>query len=647
MPTLFLAAAAVLLARLFWRRIDPRMASLWTATVLGAFVVLSTEVLSAIHELTRAGVGAAWASLATALAIATVRWTAAGPELPPVRRSFARSLGEMSIGELIVAATATIAVLVLATALISPPNTWDALDYHLPRVVMWIQDRSVDLFPTADFARLISPPWAEYTMLHLDLLYGGDRLVNLVQATSAVGSALAVSVLAEDMGASPRAQAFAALVAIAVPEGVLEASGAMNAYAASFWIVTSAVFMLRFARSPTIANTIGVGTTVGLALLTKGTSFIILPPVLMALVWSGTTDVRKTLPARLPLIAVVILAINGAHWLREYHFTGSPLGLPFPDGGARLRFADDRVSVTGTISTFLRNLSLHFSTHSQKINDTIERTVRTLIRALGANPDDPANTWLETNFFDGYKMPPPGADRIEVFAGNPLHVLLAFVVVALVIADRKGRYSRPTKLLALGVSASFILFCAMLRWQVWGVRLELPVFIVGAAVIGAVLTPRLSPRILGACACVLFLVALNCALRNGLRALAPWSAHSILRTPRAIQYFSDHHEDVADRWIAAAERIRTSKCDSVGFDEAEGALYDYPLLALIGADTMERHVRYVGVANRSARLIGPTAEPPCLVACLGCEKDAERARPYTERFGSGEPFGGIVLFGDR
>ncbi len=648
MPILFLAAATVLLARLLWMRIDLRMALLWTATALGTFVVLSTEVLSALDELTRLGVAIAWASLAALLAVVTVRWAKAGPTLPRVSREEARRfLRQMGIEDLLVAATATIAVLVLTTALVSPPNTWDALDYHLPRMVMWIQNRSVGLFPTADFARLISPPWAEYTMLHLDLLYGGDRLVNLVQVASAVGSAIAVSVLARDLGATSRGQALASFVAITVPEGILEASGAMNAYAASFWIVTSAVFMLRFARSPSAADALGVGLTVGLALLTKGTSFVFLPPLLLSLWWAGTTDARRALVTHLPLIAVVILAINGPHWMREYRFTGSPLGLPLPEGGARLRFADDHFSIAGTISTFLRDLSLHFSTHSQRYNDAIERAVRGLVRAFGADPDDRANTWLETRYFNGYKMPPPGSDRDEVFAGNPLHVILAFVVLALLTFDRRRRYSRPTKIFALGITASFVLFCAMIRWQVWGVRLELPIFIVGAAIIGTVLSPRLSPRLLGACASVIFLFALNYAFRNGLRGLAPWSAHSILRTPRVVQYFSDSHADVADQWIGAEERIRASKCDSVGLDEAEGALYDYPLLALIGADRLERRVRYVGVANRSARFIDASAAPPCLVACLGCDGDADRAKPYADRFGTGESFGDIVLFGDR
>jgi hypothetical protein len=68
------------------------------------------------------------------------------------------------------------------TALLAPPNTWDAMSYHLPKVVLWATNRSVQIFPTADNSQILFTTWAEFAMRHHYLLRGGDRLVNLIES---------------------------------------------------------------------------------------------------------------------------------------------------------------------------------------------------------------------------------------------------------------------------------------------------------------------------------------------------------------------------------------------------------------------------------------------------------------------------------
>jgi len=86
------------------------------------------------------------------------------------------------------------------TAVISPPNVWNAMEYHLPRITMWMSNRGVDFFPTPDYAQLIWGPWAEYAMMHMHLLWGGDRFVNLVEFFSLLGSVIGVSLIAKMLG---------------------------------------------------------------------------------------------------------------------------------------------------------------------------------------------------------------------------------------------------------------------------------------------------------------------------------------------------------------------------------------------------------------------------------------------------------------
>jgi hypothetical protein len=69
-------------------------------------------------------------------------------------------------------------------------------------------------------------PWAEFAMLHLYLMWGGDRLVNLVEFASLVGKTVGVSSIATTFGASRFIQIITAIISATIPEGVLEASGA-------------------------------------------------------------------------------------------------------------------------------------------------------------------------------------------------------------------------------------------------------------------------------------------------------------------------------------------------------------------------------------------------------------------------------------
>jgi hypothetical protein len=58
------------------------------------------------------------------------------------------------------------------------------MSYHLARVAHWGQNHTVAFYPTHIVRQLYQPPWAEYAMLHLYILAGGDRLANLVQCGS-------------------------------------------------------------------------------------------------------------------------------------------------------------------------------------------------------------------------------------------------------------------------------------------------------------------------------------------------------------------------------------------------------------------------------------------------------------------------------
>jgi hypothetical protein len=181
-------------AALLWRRGRSVRDAVLAAAADGAFwLVLGTELLSLGHGIGRVGVALWWAIPAVALAYAHLTLRASRPSPPS-------PLPPALLDRALLAAVLGLLGWAFVQAVLAPPNNVDALSYHLPRQVYWLQQGSVAHYPTSVLRALTMPPLAEYAGLHLAALSGGDRWHNLVQWTAMVGTLVAVTGLARLLG---------------------------------------------------------------------------------------------------------------------------------------------------------------------------------------------------------------------------------------------------------------------------------------------------------------------------------------------------------------------------------------------------------------------------------------------------------------
>ena len=605
----------------------------------GFSIVLITESLSFWAGLSRAGLSLAWTVVILLWLVLWMKHRRLGQLPADTTLSFSRDGLAMGL----LGASAILALLVGVVALLSPPNTYDAMVYHLPRVVMWAINRTVEFYPTHVYQQLFMPPWAEYAMLHTFILSGGDHFVNLVQWLALLGSAAAVSAIASSLGAGVKGQAYAVVACVTIPQGILEGSGAKNDYVTALWLALFTLLVLRFREQPTWTVTIGMSAALGLALLTKGTSYLFAPAVGAPILLAARRDVRGLLLWRAPVLIAVILIILGPHYARNLQFSGSPLGSfdsflgTTGDWNGVYRFSNDALSPTTTASNVLRNISLHIATPDDVLNQRLQGWVEAALAAIGADPNDPASTWYGTVF------QLPRVSKHESVQGNGMHLMLlvgAFGYVFWPRVSHANSNRRTWKLYAMGLLAAFLVFCTLLRWQPFHTRLHLPLFVLGSALIGVCLE-RVRPACLtSSMAILLLMLATPQAVENRTRALL--YDQSILNKSRTSMYFADLPAGEASD-SAAAAAVRNDGCQTIGIDSSLREPV-YPLLVMLLNGQAGRKIHFVGVENRSAEL-GDRLQSltPCAIICTGCATEPERWKQYESPGARASFFGDTVL----
>ena len=119
------------------------------------------------------------------------------------------------------------------------------MDYHMPRVLYWIQNRTVEFYPTHLLSQNRMGPGADYAVMHLQLLSGSDHLANFVQWYAMIGCMVASTFLCSRFGLGRTAALCSALFIATIPMGILEASSTYVDYVLAFWIMSFACFTAR------------------------------------------------------------------------------------------------------------------------------------------------------------------------------------------------------------------------------------------------------------------------------------------------------------------------------------------------------------------------------------------------------------------
>jgi 4-amino-4-deoxy-L-arabinose transferase-like glycosyltransferase len=486
---------------------------------------------------------------------------------------------------LLLAGIALIIIIVGVTGWISPPNNWDSMTYHMSRVMHWIQNGSVAYYPTHTLRQLHQNPWAEFAILHFQILSGSDRFANLIQWFSMIGVTLGVSLIAKQLGASSRGQVLAAVISVTIPMGILQGSSTQNDYVVSFWLVCFTYFAILLKENGKPLYSFAVGASLGLAILTKATTYIYAFPFM---VWIGLLLLKSRRIKGLILIALIVIiatAINFGQYTRNYDLYLNPLG---PGKEGETKYSNDIFTIPSVTSNVIRNIGLHIGTSFGRVNSILENGIYMLHRVLGIDPNDIRTTWPGTEFHISL------TSLHEDYAGNLPHLILIISTIPIIVLQQRKQKDSIYYLVSL--VGAFILLSLCLKWQPWNSRLHLPLFILWSSLIGLSLSKIKLHYVANLFITILLLAALPYVLKNQSRPII--GQDSILATSRTELYFKNR-SSLTKPYINSVQFVLKSQCSDIGLILGDDD-WEYPFFVLLHENNNRTiRIEHVNVTNIS------------------------------------------------
>ena len=583
LPILF----ALLLFIFFLQSFDWREAFLFSSTAWGTVVVLITEGLSVFNRLTYPGLIISWLAFSI-LAGSILLNKVIKDGFKPIRLQFP---GLQRFEYFIIAGILIIILTTGLIALVAPPNSFDSMNYHMSRIMHWIQDQNVAPFQTNVTKQVNLTPGTEYDILQFQLLSGGDGLANMIQWFSFIGSIIGVSLIARELGANRDGQLFSAAFCATIPMAILQASNTENHLSTAFWLVCFVYFSIHAFHHSNPMDIIALGLSLGLAILSKSTAFFFAAPfVILVILWVVFSRERNRIWLW-ALMAVIVLAINSGEYIRDYSLYKTPLG---PLVASQEYGYNNKIITPASItSNIVRNIALHVSTPSDKVNNYLYKIVRKIHDTMGISENDPRTTWSGSLHFS---IPP--VQFQEGLVENPLHLLLIIVIFTYCAAFLK-KTPRVILFYVLAVTGGFLLFCIFLKWQDWNRRLQLPLFILACALLGMTIAKIRLGYISNTIMSLFFVAAIPWLMAGQPRSLI--GNTNIFNVSRNEQYFAERPNAYLPYQLAA-QQIEQMQVSNVGLVIGPSH-YEYPLWVFLSQSHKSLpRIEHVGVDNETSAL---------------------------------------------
>ena len=609
LPILFIILTFII----FLQNFEWRIAFLLSAISLGTLTVFLTEGLSLFNQITYSAITFSWLFLDIVAGLILFKKIMRSG-LKPIHSPFIN----LQFFDFIF--LAVILIIIMTTgfiAYVSHPDSFDAMTYHMSRVMHWIQNQSVAAYPTNIDRQILMTPGSEYAILQFQILTGSDRLANMIEWFGFCGAILGVSLIAQELGADRKGQIISSVICSMIPLAILEASSTQTDLTCALWLVCFVFFGLHALKNQNWWGPIVAGLSLGLATFSKSTIYFFAFPFFVLIGFGILNPKNKQRIWLWSLCVLIVIAINGAQFLRSYALTKNPLGPSAQE--EQSMYTNQIIGPRSVVSNIVRNIYLQIAIPSQPVNNLTYIIILNIHKMMGISENDPRTTFPGV----GFSVKTYSTD--ENFAGNPLDLLSIIVIFLYYIIFLK---TTPKTVLyyILALIGGALLFCSFIKWQPYGGRLHTPWFILSSAVIGIAFSKIKPVYIANTIICIFFLASLPALVEGRPR---PLVGNGNIFSEQNLGYFATR-PDLLRPYTSITQQLDQMNVHSIGLVTRDND-FEYPLWVLLSEHYKPLpRIEHVDVTNETEQIskspLFRTFVPDVLVVI---HPPASATTPYT------------------
>ena len=438
--------------------------------------VFITELLSLINNLNLLGIAISWTIIFIVLLYFVFK------KKPKLNFRFIYDkFKTLSILEkTLISFIVLIVALLFFQGIIYPPNNWDSITYHMSRIMYWLGNENLNHFPTHILRHLYQPPFAEYIIIHVNVLQGNDYFSNSIQLIFLVFCLFPLNELLNIFNVNKTAKLISFLFCITTPSVLLQATTTKNDIVCAFFILTSILFLYKCYKESTLSNYLFLGISIGLGMLTKGTFYLFIFPALLIFLFFIAKQLfheKKYKTILYGLLSVfLLLLINIGHFSRNYSINNNILSI---DDVENKMFWNEEMNFTFFSSNLLKNIGLHMG---YPFNGTYEDYIINYHVVNNISIDDPKLNFLGTKYNTKNSV-----ETNEDLVPNTFHLIIILIASFGIIVNSIYEKKYTGLILLVIVILQVFFFCFYLKWQPWHTRLHIPIFILTSAFVGLIL----------------------------------------------------------------------------------------------------------------------------------------------------------------
>ena len=349
----------------------------------------------------------------------------------------------------------------LLLSIFIPPNNWDSLAYHLPRIEHWIQNKNIYPYPTNLIRQIITPPFSEYVLLQLRILSGNDWFLNLLQYCSLIGVLFISTQLFQFLKINYQGQILLCCVLISLPMLIFQSTTTQTDLLSAFYLLAFILFSYLFIQNNNKQSFIYLVIALSIGTLTKYTIAIFALPFILYIIYHVVKQKSISLLLFSITSSVIIATVIFVPFLyRNYLSFESLTGNEY--FGASMSNA--KITLGYTISNSIKNIADFISVPVNAFNNLMLSLIDQIHLLVGISVNDKGANWNEMNFIVNNHLN-------EDSAGSLLHFIIFLVSLVLLFRWNDKKW---VVLYIVGLLLTFFIYSSIFRYSPWNNRLFLP-----------------------------------------------------------------------------------------------------------------------------------------------------------------------------